>query len=212
MAELAVSIASVAAKHIWDALQASIEVNIQNQCSNFELTSPIYFCDNAVCDETPNQRVPSKDSTAAKFRVKFSRFMFQGGILYEVRATSTPSDETDANNPTAETNRNAPAIIRILAAWRVSRYHEPFVFAMLLEHEDTFTWSERRLKEFFDEHSNKFSTTEGRNATTWLMQDGTVLKTVMDVTGRGHYKLEITIAEGTQDQYTTNPLYYEPKK
>jgi hypothetical protein len=83
MAELAVSIASVAAKHIWDALQASIEVNIQNQCSNFELTSPIYFCDNAVCDETPNQRVPSKDSTAAKFRVKFSRFMFQGGILYE---------------------------------------------------------------------------------------------------------------------------------
>jgi hypothetical protein len=208
--ELVANASIASAKHIWDALQASIEVNIQNQCSNFELTLPIYFCDNAVCDETPNQRVPSEDSTAAKFRVKFSRFMLQGAILYEVRATSTPSNETDANNSMAVTNGSIPVKMQFLVAWKISRHNDPFLFIALLEHGSNFTWNEGRLRQLFEEHSNRLRPMSGRSEATWLMQDGIVLKTEMGTIHRRQYKLKVIVSD-VKDKHTTNAIYYEPK-
>jgi hypothetical protein len=102
--------------------------------------------------------------------------------------------------------------MRLLVAWEISRIHDPRLFVMLLEHKSNLNYDEKGLQELLEEHSNRFKVQEGRDETTWLMQDSTVLKTVMDVTSQGRYKLEITIVEGTRDQYTTNPLYYEPKK
>jgi hypothetical protein len=128
-------------------LWASMEVEIRNQCSGFKLTSPVYFCDDAVCYIPLDQRVASNYSTRIKFRVDLNRFMSRGGIMYEVRATSTSSDETSANNT---------------MTWEISRIHDPCLFTILLEHDSTFTWNEDKLRQLiFEEHTNRFRVMNG---------------------------------------------------
>jgi hypothetical protein len=210
MTNLAVTLASTAAKHIWHALQASIEVDIQNQCSGFGLVSPVYFCDGAACDIPLDQNIASKSSMKTEFSADLSRSTFQGAIMYEVRAISTPLNETDADNTMTETSKNASISIQLLVAWKASRYHDPFIFAALLEHESIFTWNERRLRQLLlEEYYNRFKLLNYGEINTWLMQDGTVLKTTMGVMDKGQYKLQIAISEGVKDEYTTTPVYYE---
>jgi hypothetical protein len=210
MAEAPIVISdSTVTKHIWHILQATIQVEILNQCSNFELTSPVYFCDGAVCDIPLDQRVVSNTSTETKFRIYFSRFTFQGAIMYEVRATSTPLNEISIDNRMTETNGNVSTNMRIIVAWKVSRIGKPRLFTILLEHDNSFHWDEKDLRQLLQMYFNRLKTMHGREETTWLMQDGTVLKTTMGVMDKGQYKLQIAISEGVKDEYTTTPVYYE---
>jgi hypothetical protein len=143
-------------------LWASMEVEIRNQCSGFKLTSPVYFCDDAVCYIPLDQRVASNYSTRIKFRVDLNRFMSRGGIMYEVRATSTSSDETSANNTMTEINGNVSTSMQLLVTWEISRIHDPCLFTILLEHDSTFTWNEDKLRQLiFEEHTNRFRVMNG---------------------------------------------------
>jgi hypothetical protein len=69
----------------------------------------------------------------------------------------------------------------------------------------------KKSRQLLEEHSNRLKAMHGRDESTWLMQDGTVLKTTMDIIDRGRYELKVIISEGVQDQHTINALYYEPK-
>jgi hypothetical protein len=94
-----VAIGSAAARLIWHAFQASIHVEINNKCSNFELTSPVCFNDGAVCEMPLDQSVAPDNSMKTRFRAYLSRTMFRGVILYELRATSTsPANIVKSNS------------------------------------------------------------------------------------------------------------------
>jgi hypothetical protein len=206
-----VAAGSAAIKSIWHALQGSIRVEIQNRCSNLELTSPVYFCDNAKCDMPLEKNVDSNNTVKAKFWCNPSQIMFQGGIMYEVKATSTPSNETGANDTTTETNENTSIGVQLLVAWKIGRIGDPCLFTILLEHDSSLTWKEKRLRQLIEEHSNRFKVMSGKERITWLMLNGTVLKTELSITNRRPYKLITTISKGDKDKYTTNPIPYEPK-
>jgi hypothetical protein len=210
--ELVATAGITAFRYIWHSLQASMHVKIQNQCPGFELTSPAYFSDGAVCDIPLDQRVAPEASVETKFRVDLSRFMFQGVIVYQLSPTSTPSDETNANNTMTEANGDTPMRMEILVAWRISRIHDPLFFILLLERSSNFAWSDKKLEHFLlEEHSNRLKTLKGREEATWIMQNNTVFRTEMDVTSKRHYKLIITISESKQDIHTTNPIIYDPR-
>jgi hypothetical protein len=46
---------------------------------------------------------------------------------------------------------------------------------------------------------------------TWLMEDGTVLKLALDGVGNGAYGIKITISEAQKGNYTSVPIWIEPK-
>jgi hypothetical protein len=138
--------------------------------------------------------------------------MFQGVIVYQLSPTSTPSDETSANNTAAEANGDVSMRMELLVAWKIRRIHDPLLLILLLERPNNFTWNEDKLRKLILEvHSNRFKVPSGRDTNKWLIQDGKVLKTEMDVISRRNYKLAVTISEGVQDSHTTNPMVYELK-
>jgi hypothetical protein len=200
----------IASGLVWDGTHA-MQVEIQNQCSGFKLISPVYFCDDTVCDMPLNQRVAPNDSTITKFRIDLDQFIFRGAIMYEVRATSTLPNERGINNTMTVTNENAPMSIQLLVAWKISHIGDPRLLIMLLEHGRVFTRNEDGLKQLLKEHSDRFKAMHGREINTWSMRDGTVLRTTMGIMDWKQYRLQITISEGAQDKHTTNPMYYEPK-
>jgi hypothetical protein len=207
-----VAVGSAALRTIWQAIWASLQVEIQNQCSSFELTSPVYFCDGSVCDIPLDQSIAFSNSMQTRFKVDLSRFMFQGAILYRLNATSTSPDETDTSNATTETSGDDPISMQLLVAWKVSRISGPHLFALLIENDRDFTWNEDKLRKFiFEEYSNRFKVTSGRDETTWLTRDGTVLKIETNIMTQKQYKLHVIISKGIKDIHTTNALFYEVK-
>jgi hypothetical protein len=53
---------------------------------------------------------------------------------------------------------------------------------MLLEHDKGFAWNEDKLRKFIlEEHSNRLRVITGRDVSTWMMQDGAVFQTEMDI-------------------------------
>jgi hypothetical protein len=116
MAEAAgpiVALGSAALRSIWNAIQATLEVEIRNRCG-LELASPVYFCDGATCDIPLDQSAAPDTSIRTRFRVDLTQITFQGAILYELRATTTSPNETGTDNTMTETNENTPISMQLL--------------------------------------------------------------------------------------------------
>jgi hypothetical protein len=141
-----ITVGTTALRFIRHVFRVSMRVEIQNRCSGFELTSPVYFCDGAVYNMPLDQSIASSGSTQTKFRINPTRSMFQGGIMYNLRATSTPPNKADADNTMTETNGTTSTSMQFLLVWKVSRVGDPYLFTILLEHDRSFTWNEKKIK------------------------------------------------------------------
>jgi hypothetical protein len=199
-----------AVKLIWEAVQASMKVDIHNKCSNIELVEPVYFSDGATCDIPLDQKIEPNGALKTVFRIKFTRGKFEGAILYRLRKKGANSDQ-QPDTETTSNGKNQPNRTQLLVGWKLERLQDPRVYMLLVEHEEKLVWDGNKLIEQHNEFRGRLNVHNGSVTSTWLMEDGSVLRLALDGVGSGEYGIRIVITDAQQNEHTSIPIWIEPK-
>jgi hypothetical protein len=154
-------------------LQSAINLTIDNQCTNIELTSPVYFIKDTTCHVQFPQKVNSKSIMMANFINNVDRDEFGGILLYCLQQKE---------------NTN----IQLLVLWGYES-NWPYSYTFLIEHESTFVWDKDKLKRLYDVHNRQYNVLRD---IIWLLNDNIKLKTSCLALCSG-FEMKITISEKT---------------
>jgi hypothetical protein len=224
--ELIQTVGFTAVRLLWEVAQASMNVKIHNKCKDFELVDPLHFSDGAVYCNPLAQKVAPGGTLDTTFKVNPTRMAFEGALLCRLRKKETNSDQqseantknADATNsdqqPEADTkniDENEPDHIRLLVGWKVERFKEPCVYMLLGEHGGKYAWNKDKLKKQHNEFRGQLNAHRSAVENTWLIEDGSTLKLVLDSVGNKEYEINITLSEGQKDSYATIPVSIESK-
>jgi hypothetical protein len=173
------------------ALRSSMNVTIDNQCSNIELTSPVYFTKNTMHHIQLHQQVDSKSIMKVKFKTGMDQDTFGGVLLYHLQRKVDTSIST-----------------QLLMIWGFKSDHL-YSCAWLIEHERTFTWNEDKLRRLYDVYNSQYD--RDFNAEEWLLDDNAMLKTVCALS-HGGFEMNIFISEEKDLSYHRKPLWVDPSR
>jgi hypothetical protein len=125
---------------------------------------------------------------------------FEGGLMYQLRRKRVIYDGQFESTSTL-----------LFIAWKSYGYKELCALVQLMECDETFRWYEIRLKEYYQKYASQLSTYP--ITTTWLMIDGTVLITrlELDFTQRESV-LNISISEGIRNERTKRSIWINPER
>jgi hypothetical protein len=140
-------------------LQSTMNVIINNQCPNIELTSPVYFTKDTTCHIQFPQQMNSDSSVKVGFRTSINENMFGGVLLYHLQRKEDKSIS-----------------VQLLVIWRCES-DELYSYTWLIEHESTLVWNKDKLKILYDRYNIRYDTHE-----KWLLDDGTELETKCELT------------------------------
>jgi hypothetical protein len=178
--------------------QPTMEVNIHNQCSDFELLYPMYF--NSGANKCKHCRRTDSVNTRNVDLVPFLS-TFRGATTYILKSRYfKPSNQYDSTH------------IRLLVAWKSEGYKKFYVFMHILECNNWVKWDEIKLDEYCQRYARQLCTYTGPIEDTLLTPDGTILITrlELDFTQRDGV-LNITISEGVKDDHTRRPEWFNSK-
>jgi hypothetical protein len=184
-------------------LQTTMEVNIHNQCSDFRLRYDGHFSNGADWGEYPDFEVDTDSMMSVEIMPILSSF---GGVLmYKLQRKQVKSGK-----------QPEPTHIRLFIAWKSESYKKLHVFVQLIKCDKASGWDETILEEYCQRYANQFSTYTGPVKDTWLMPDGTVLMTrlELDFTQEDWRDgvLSVTISKGVKDECTKKPKQISPKR
>jgi hypothetical protein len=173
--------------------QPTMEVTIHNQCSDFKLTDAAYLLNNIGWVEPPNVEIDAGSMTRVDLLPL--RMAFDGGLLYFLKRKHVETDNQLESN-----------IYRLFIGWKHEGYKKLRAFVQLIECDKTFGWDKFKPEEYFQRYISQLSTYTGPIKDTWLIYDGTVLMTELelDFTKRDG-RLNLTISEGVSDGHTKRP-------
>jgi hypothetical protein len=173
------------------AIQSVIDVIIDNQCTNIELTSPAYFIKGAKCHIQFPQRVNSRSMMKASFITSIDRDMFGGVLLYHLRR-----------------KENTQTDIQLLVTWGYNS-ERLYSDAWVIEHEHTLVWNKDKLKRLHDVYSSQ------RNVYLdiryWLLDDNTNLETTYEAL-HGCFEMKVIISEEKRQYLSTEPLWIDSNR
>jgi hypothetical protein len=167
---------------------------------------------------TTRQQTGTSTLLEASFGVDSKKNDFKGALLYRLQRKYATRTGNYHNNSAAFIESIA-ANIYLLVIWDVedgmvwdvedglSDFH-----VYLLECADKFTWDEDKLWALYKEYGYRFLMGYCHNLSTWLMHDGTVMKTRLDVAYGSDYKLSIFISEETRKYNMLKPIKINPKR
>jgi hypothetical protein len=180
--------------------QPTMEVNIHNQCSNFKLTNQRYFNDFISWNKYADVEVDAGSVTNAA--LTSFQAEFEGGLMYQLQRKHVKYGDQLKSTCTL-----------LLVSWKSEGYNELRMLVQLIECDETFHWYKIRPKEYYQRYTNQLCTCTDPIRYTWLMHDGTVLKTRLksDFTKRDGV-LNITILEGAKDEDTRRPAWINPER
>jgi hypothetical protein len=166
-----------------------VDLTINNQCSNIELISLVYFTKDTNCRIKFPQQVNSKSIVKVNFTTGIDRDTFGGALLYRLQGKENISAQ-------------------LLVIWEWNSY-KLCSHAWLIEHDITVTWNENKLKEFYDVYMKRNAiASTGR----WLLNDNTMLRTSC-VSSHGGFEMEVIISEEISQYYQlTAPLWFDPNR
>jgi hypothetical protein len=124
-------------------------------------------------------------------------------LLYKLRRKYTTKTNNQPNNNATSIEDKATNLY-LLVGWKADDCNHGF-YVGLIECTDDFTWDESKLwtlSHGFDYGHYKDCESD---IITWLMHDGTVMKTRRDITYGSDYKLDIVISEGTRKSDMKGP-------
>jgi hypothetical protein len=173
------------------------KVNIHNQCSDFNLTTRTWFKRNINWHKEPDVEVDAGSMTSADFVPYFAAF--EGSLTYQLQRKHTESDDQLKSTYTL-----------LFITWKSEGYKELCAHVRLIECDKQIRWDFHKVKEYHQRY--QFSTYAGPIKDTWLIYDGTVLTTglELDFTQRDGV-LNITISEGVADDHTKIPSWVSPR-
>jgi hypothetical protein len=205
----------------------TMKVNIHNQCSEFKLTNQEYFDSDITDDELPEEDDDDDDyddedeeenededeeddeeeeddyddsdddTRDMNIGYKPSLSAFGGALMYELEREDVESDDQSESIYT-----------KLFIAWKSKGYKDLCVFLHLIESEDLFYFGKAILEEYYQRHANQLSIYTDPIKDTWLLRDGTVLMTKLelDFTQRDG-ALSVTISKGIKDDHTRKPVW-----
>jgi hypothetical protein len=176
-----------------------MKVNIHNQCSGFKLTNGGFFSVGTSWSWYPHTSIDTGDTMSVEFDSFLARF--EGVIAYKLQKECTKTNE-----------QPEPTHIRLFIAWKSECYKKFCVFIHLVEYNEMTSWYQFTSEEYYQRYTNQLNTYTSPIKDIWLMHDGTVLKTELDLdfTQRDGV-LNITISEGVEDDYTRRSIWINPK-
>jgi hypothetical protein len=195
----------------------ALRITIRNLCPGLELISPLYCSNSTTCHVSPSQQTNIGTKVKASFRRDSQKEGLEGVLLYKLRRKYV-NRTSNWFNKSAVSVENTEKSIYLLIVWNVKDYHHEFC-VYLIECANDFTWDEDKLWTLcyqlntgFLQSQYQFYENYKSNMITWLMHDGTTVKTRRNVTFGSDYKLEIFISEETGKCNTKNPIPINPKR
>jgi hypothetical protein len=196
----------------------ALNINIYNQHPSLELTSPVYFCDGTACHVPPTQEPDTVVVMGASFGIGSKQENVHAAFLYKLqddysgltlKAQRKIAKRTDnqLNSSAASTNDTTPNTYLLVICY--IGWHEYGFYACLIECANDYTWDENKLWLFYREYRKKICKNCKDKINTWLMNDGTLIKTKLDVSYGSDYKLNIVISDGTGIHNMKKPLQFD---
>jgi hypothetical protein len=178
-----------------------MNVTINNQCSNIELTSLAYLIKDTTCHGYLPQQVNPMSRMNVNFKIDMYRSTFGGILLYHLqrKMNSELDDRTD-------TDKDMSINTQLLVIWEF-RINRLYSHAWLIEHKSTLTWSEDKLEWLYDVYDSLYDTDIIFNEGEWLLDDNTKLRTVCEASYEGYLEMSIIISE-EKDLFRTQKLLW----
>jgi hypothetical protein len=177
-----------------------MKVDIHNQCLDFELIERKCFSSDTDWNKHPDWRVDAGSIMSADLIPLLTTF---GGVLTYVlqRKDIEPDSQLEST------------CIRLLVVWK-SEGHEKFrVFIHLIEYDKLFYWDKFKPNEYYQRYTSELNTYTGPINDKWLMDDGTVLMTRLELDSiQGNIRLNIIISEGIGNDHARKPVWIDLKR
>jgi hypothetical protein len=170
-----------------------MNVTINNQCTNIELTSLIYFTKDATRFMQFPQQVNANSIMKANFITGTDRNTFGGALLYHLRW-----------------KKDASIIAQLLVIWRCG-FDRPYSHAWLIEHDITLDWNEDMLKRLYHVYDSQHEAYSTGCRGKWLLNDNAKLKTVCK-TSYSVFEINVTISEENYLFLPQKPLRIDPTR
>jgi hypothetical protein len=122
-------------------LHHTFQIHIDNQCSDFELVSPVYFGHNTIWIRSPDQKVDANAITRASFGQDIANDHFVVVLIYKLQRKRNLESNTD-NTSKEESQTN----FQLLIICEPEIQYEFPARALLIEHSNAITWDEYQLK------------------------------------------------------------------
>jgi hypothetical protein len=190
-------------------LHRTLDVTVDNQYSDIELISPVYFCNCGTYYEYPVERTDVGVIMKTGFR--FGLGKLSGGILmYEIRRKGNirSNHQSDIDTMHAKVIEDASKMIRFLVIWKIECYKEPKVNVILVENDSELVLNEDKLAQLCDKVNNIPSS---YYSSTWLTYDTmfVIRHVVMQKEG---IELEITISKEPLSLSIMRPMWIESER
>jgi hypothetical protein len=187
----------------------ALNITILNLYPSLELASPVYYSNGTACHVSPSQQIGASTITEASFGIRCGHVL-KGALLYKLQRKHTTRAGNLSNNSTTSIKDTATNMY-LLVIWDIENVQYNSFCVCLMEWSNDFTWNEDKLWALYDQYSQRICYMYGRSTITWLMNDGTLMRTKLNVTYRSDYKLNIIISEGTGKYNMEESFKIEPE-
>jgi hypothetical protein len=177
----------------------TMEVNICNLCSDIRLIDGRDFSNYMSWNKCYTREVNGGGIMDATLTSLWASF--EGYLAYQLQKETVKSDDRLESTSTL-----------LFIAWKSEGYKELRACIRMVERSKQMKWDAYKLREYYQRYANQFSTYTDYTEDTWLMRDGTVLMTrlELDFTQRNNI-LSITISKSTKDDHTKRTVWISPK-
>jgi hypothetical protein len=126
-------------------------------------------------------------------------------LLYKLQKYVESDGQCNVDTSTVETSKEKTKCVQMFVAWKVKN-SEPFVYIILVEHAEEFTWDEDKLKKLYDRNSGWLKEYNDTILDMWSMDDNVTLKTSLKVRSmKGSFELSAFTSE-EKDEDAIRPL------
>jgi hypothetical protein len=180
----------------------SFKLNIHNQCSNVDLTSPVYITDDKLeCHRPPDHKVNVGGTMRSGFIICSSDYVSYGVLIYRLQRKQS--------HEYIKINEYASRVFYLLVVWSVSESNKLYTDVLLVEHDEIFErfdWNEDNLGELYHKNINQFRLFLDSVTETWLLDDNVALMSTFEIMNENRI-LDITISEVKEDSDARTPVH-----
>jgi hypothetical protein len=185
----------------------AFQININNQYSSLELTSPVYFS-NSTCHISPSQQT-DVGVALASFGIASSQKDVKGALLYKLQRKYATGTDNYLNSSTVPI-KNAATNLCLLVVWNIT-YDDHKFYVCLLKCTDDFTWDEDKLWALCHQYNDQIKAYE-YIVGTWSIHGGQGMQIKREVIYSSDYRLNIIIYERARKYNMNEPMRVDSKR
>jgi hypothetical protein len=181
--------------------QSPVSLNIYNWREDIDLISPVYFIHGGKCHIVADQKIDN-DAVMSNLLEFDSKQDIQCGILiYRMQKKHIKSGKLI---------QDEFKHIQLLVVWRIDHTEGLNIRALMIEHKK-LDWNEDKLRRLYQKCWHPLDILINPIRRNWLLDDATVLTTVVSVMNGG-YKWNVFIPEERTSDYVMRPLWINTRR